>query len=276
MNDNERVEERLRRTFAQVGASTTITSRSIPPIGLDEPINQHSRLPTRRAKTVVASLVSLAVVVGAVAWITHSTPRRLNVIEGPGPSTTTRTASNLSCPLSGTAPNGETYGTIPPGGPVAKAPDFIAVLANPATRRIGGYINRTDMSHQSHPTVYGCDLTTIIGHLYPGKGVVPVGVNPETVPTVVPEEVNINALGLTVESNVAHVDFVFAEPGSPLATSLHRAGLGLGDTITRFDGSPVSSGTQLNTAAARLQPGHQVQISWTDKAGHEYTATIQT
>lgn len=239
MNENEQVEERLRRTFAQVGARTTITSRSVPPVDLDKPATPVSHRRARPAMTAVASLASLTIVAGTVAWITSGSPHRINVGGSSRPSMSTTTSSKLSCPVSGVRPDGKTYGTLPwSGGSGGTAPDFVAVTATPATDARGGYIKRADMGRGIvDPPVYGCDLTTIIGHFFPNKGVIPVGVNPETVPTVVPE--------LTPTTVVAPPTGPIAFEG-PLAATI-------GSGIDRLD-PPAPSDAPAISATAALTP----------------------
>jgi S1-C subfamily serine protease len=58
--------------------------------------------------------------------------------------------------------------------------------------------------------------------------------------------------------------------GTPAA----EAGLGAGDTIVAVDGTAVTDGEQLSALLADHAPGDQVQLSWTDAAGAEQTATV--
>lgn len=98
----------------------------------------------------------------------------------------------------GCAPTGDlrTKGTMPPPEPNGDidpraVPDFIAV-ANPNGDGIVGYVAKEYLFPE--PTtarglpalpdipVYADDLTTLIGHMVAGRGFVPLGVNPDTVP----------------------------------------------------------------------------------------------
>ena len=98
----------------------------------------------------------------------------------------------------GCAPTGDlrTKGTMPPAdahGDVdpRMAPDFIGV-ANPSGDGIIGWVAKEYLFHE--PTaapglpelpdipVYADDLTTLIGHMVPGRGFVPLGVDPDAVP----------------------------------------------------------------------------------------------
>ncbi len=59
-------------------------------------------------------------------------------------------------------------------------------------------------------------------------------------------------------------------PGSPAAA----AGLTAGSTITRFDGSPVSSASSLVATVTGLRPGQSVDVGWTDASGVAHHATL--
>ena len=80
-------------------------------------------------------------------------------------------------------------GTMPPPGPngevdPSSAPDFIAV-AGPGSG-IAGYARKEDVLDPGDGPfpVYGEDLRTIVGQMVPGKGFVPAGVDPRTVPEI--------------------------------------------------------------------------------------------
>lgn len=79
-------------------------------------------------------------------------------------------------------------GTMPPPGPngvvdASAAPDFIAVAGRDAG--IAGYARKEDVLAPGDAPfpVFGDDLRTIVGQMVPGKGFVPAGVDPATVPT---------------------------------------------------------------------------------------------
>lgn len=273
MSDDERIKERLRRTFAQVGASTTITSRSALPDDLGEATSASARRWSLRTRTAVASLGVAAIAAGGFVLITRGSAHRLDVVGGSTtePSTTTTTDPMAGCPMSGVAPNGKTFGRMPSAGPVRPGvPDYVGYTGG--TDRVVGFIRLGPTSQ----AVYACDLKTRVGNIYPRKGYVPIGIDPATVPDLVSHLVTVNALGIVVSDDVAMVEMVWAEGGSPLAVSLAQAGLVPGDTITSLDGTAVTTGASLNAATAGVQPGDAVQISWTDKAGRQHTATIQT
>ncbi len=90
-----------------------------------------------------------------------------------------------------------TKGTVPPPGPgglidSSGAPDFIAVAGRDGG--IVGYAPKELLLPQPSLTVgrpgefdipvYGEDLRTLVGRLVPGKGYVPLGVDPDTVPDI--------------------------------------------------------------------------------------------
>lgn len=78
-------------------------------------------------------------------------------------------------------------GTMPPpaaNGEVdpSTVPEFVAVAG---ASGIAGYVAKDAVlgpSEQSWP-VYADDLRTVVGHLLPGRGFVPIGVDPASVPT---------------------------------------------------------------------------------------------
>jgi hypothetical protein len=78
---------------------------------------------------------------------------------------------------------------MPPPGPngavdASSAPDFIAVAGQGPG--IVGYARRQDVlspSDKAFP-VYADDLRTVVGQMVPGKGFVPVGVDPNAVPRI--------------------------------------------------------------------------------------------
>ena len=80
-------------------------------------------------------------------------------------------------------------GTMPPPGPngvldASVAPDFIAVAGRDAG--IAGYARKEDVLGPGDApfAVYGEDLRTVVGRMVPGKGFIPAGVAPDTVPSL--------------------------------------------------------------------------------------------
>lgn len=89
--------------------------------------------------------------------------------------------------LSGCSPFAS-KGTMPPPGPngqvdASSAPDFLAVSGRDGG--IAGYAHKEDILTPGEAPfpVYGENLTTVIGQMVPGRGFVPAGVDPATVPT---------------------------------------------------------------------------------------------
>jgi hypothetical protein len=81
-----------------------------------------------------------------------------------------------------------TKGTMPPPGPngqvdPSSAPDFLAVAGRDGG--LAGYARKADVlgAGKAPFVVYGEDLSTVIGQMVPGRGFVPAGVDPATVPT---------------------------------------------------------------------------------------------
>jgi hypothetical protein len=96
-------------------------------------------------------------------------------------------------------PGHPTKGRIPEaafltnGMDAALVPDFVSVWNRDGTA-VAGYVPKEDLV-QPMPTftasrsqgqvapVYADDLTTLVGHMYPGRGFVPLGVDPNSIPT---------------------------------------------------------------------------------------------
>jgi S1-C subfamily serine protease len=53
------------------------------------------------------------------------------------------------------------------------------------------------------------------------------------------------------------------------------AGLASGDTITSFDGQPVSSAAALTQVVHTKHPGDTVSIEWTDSSGQQHSASVR-
>jgi hypothetical protein len=80
-------------------------------------------------------------------------------------------------------------GTMPPPGhngvvEGSSAPDFIAVAGQDAG--IAGYARKQDVLGPGDAPfpVFGDDLQTVVGQMAPGKGFIPAGVDPNTVPKI--------------------------------------------------------------------------------------------
>lgn len=100
----------------------------------------------------------------------------------------------LAASAAACAPGGS-KGTLPPPGlngeiDMARTPDFVAVAGS--DEGIAGYVRREYLfpmpSTTTNPAeiqswpVYAEDLSTVVGHMVPGKGFVPLGINPGLVP----------------------------------------------------------------------------------------------
>jgi hypothetical protein len=99
------------------------------------------------------------------------------------------------------APGHPTKGPIPQAAYVANGidaalvPDFVPVWGRDGTT-VAGYIPKAYILGPTLPTVtssrpegdiapvYADDLATLVGHMYPGRGFVPVGVDPNSIPTI--------------------------------------------------------------------------------------------
>jgi hypothetical protein len=98
-------------------------------------------------------------------------------------------------------PGHPTTGPIPPaaylanGIDAALVPDFVPVWDRDGTT-VAGYIPKAYILGPTLPTVtssrpeggiapvYADDLTTLVGHMYPDRGFVPLGVDPNSIPTI--------------------------------------------------------------------------------------------
>ncbi len=85
-------------------------------------------------------------------------------------------------------PQAGSKGTMPPPGPngqidASTVPDFVGVAG---AEGVVGYVAKdavlNDPGDQTWP-VYGDDLRTVVGQLMPGRGFVPLGVDPAAIPT---------------------------------------------------------------------------------------------
>jgi len=112
------------------------------------------------------------------------------------------TANAVLAPQSSVAaPGHPTKGPIPQaaflanGFDAALVPDFVPVWGRDGTS-VAGYIPKAYLLGQTTPTgvsarpvgdiapVYADDLTTLVGHMYPDRGFVPLGVDPNSIPTI--------------------------------------------------------------------------------------------
>ena len=102
---------------------------------------------------------------------------------------------------SAAAPGHPTKGPIPQAAYVANGidaalvPDFVPVWGRDGTT-VAGYIPKAYLLGQTTPTgvsarpvadilpVYADDLRTLVGHMYPDRGFVALGVDPASIPTI--------------------------------------------------------------------------------------------
>jgi S1-C subfamily serine protease len=62
--------------------------------------------------------------------------------------------------------------------------------------------------------------------------------------------------------------------GTVEGSEAESAGITRGSTITAFNGSSITSATQLSEAVAAVDAGKSVNVSWTDSSGTSHTATV--
>jgi len=107
----------------------------------------------------------------------------------------------LATRTSAAPPGHPTKGPIPQaaylatGIDAALVPDFVPVQSRDGTA-VAGYVPKAYLLGQTTPTgasarpvgdiapVYADDLTTLVGHMYPDRGFVPLGVDPNSIPTI--------------------------------------------------------------------------------------------
>jgi PDZ domain len=224
----------------------------------------HRRIVGRRvARAALATAVVATIATAAAVTSAHHTAEVQ--VRAPLPATIGRAKATRECPITGVAPNGKTYGTVPddPTGR-AKTPDYIAV--KPQNGGTAGYLNKADMLRQGPQSlpVYACDLTTVVGHLVSGIGFVPL---PGTSPPPEPPPVTRGLLGV----QIADPGPVVIQASGPAA----RVGLTPGDVIVSINNTTINSASALSAALAHSRPGDKIRISWNDTRGQEHTATVQ-
>ena len=166
-------------------------------------------------------------------------------------------------------------GTMPPPGSdgqvdPSSAPDFIAVTGPGAD--IAGYARKEDVLQPGTGPipVYGEDLRTVIGQMIPGKGFVPRGVDPGTVPDI-PVQVGPSVAGppgqqtlltIYVRNAVRQTAWLAIRAGGELIGAAgYNPGLGVGcenvpvgAQMVLLDRSPQDPGVQaLRTIYTRGQ-----------------------
>ena len=249
------------------GPAVSIADEDVTLVAIVE--RAHRRVVRRRVlagalATVLIGAIGTGVAVGATR---HSTVVR---VQGAADSTTTVPAA-ASCPNpeKGVAPNGETYGTVPPqhggGAPLPTPPDYVAVTPRTGGG-IAGYVERADMyAVPAKPMpVYACDLTTIVGYFVPGTGFVPLGGGtplslPSPTSTAVPQSSAV--LGVEVANPGTLVIGVIAN--SPAVAM----GIQAGDTIVSVNGKSTATQAAIASVLRDAHPGDEVQVSWKARDG---------
>jgi hypothetical protein len=140
----------------------------------------------------------------------------------------------------------ESNGTLDLG----QAPDFIIVVGG--SGQVVGYVPRSDLVPQSANAsmpvsgdgqllpVYGPDLSTLVGHLYPGVGYVKLGVMPTTIscPTLTTTEGNGLNTSVPCPSFSVSLPNIVGESTPVAAASLSKLGLTVNVVDVRSSTTP--------------------------------------
>jgi hypothetical protein len=186
-----------------------------------------------------------------------------------------------------------TKGTMPPPGAdgqvnASLAPDFIAVAGRDGG--IAGYAPRSYLLPEPTTTtgrpveadipVYGNDLQTLIGHMVAGKGFVPLGVDPATVPkvpvqagpSIVAGADESASLTMYVRSAAQKTSWFAIAPVGAVGAQGFNAGVGVGcldvpvgGQLVMVDRSPQDTGARAirvlyERAKATVQPEIWINI----------------
>jgi hypothetical protein len=186
-----------------------------------------------------------------------------------------------------------TKGTMPPPGAdghvnASLAPDFIAVAGRDGG--IAGYVPRSYLLPEPTTTtgrpveadipVYGNDLQTLIGHMVAGKGFVPLGVDPATVPkvpvqagpSIVAGADESASLTMYVRSAAQKTSWFAIAPVGAVGAQGFNAGVGVGcldvpvgGQLVMVDRSPQDTGARAirvlyERAKATVQPEIWINI----------------
>lgn len=145
-----------------------------------------------------------------------------------------------------------TKGLIPisPNGSLElnKAPSFVSVVSG---GKVVGYVPRADIvpgkpgtpvpnGTRGVMTVYGSNLRTVVGHMYPGVGFVALGATPSTSCTTVTTIVGGNPTSTTCTGTAIMVPNVVGMSTPSAAAKL--SGLGFFTNIVNVDSTTVPSG----------------------------------
>ena len=128
-----------------------------------------------RRRIALLGLPSIALSVGFV----------LSILMIASASAAAPTASKGLIPAAAVLPNGDFDPRL--------VPDFVSTYGRDG-ESIAGYVPKEYLLHANLPVVskdlptlpdipvYGEDLKTLVGHMVPGKGFIPLGVDPATIP----------------------------------------------------------------------------------------------
>ena len=180
-------------------------------------------------------------------------------------------------------------GTMPPAGlngqvDASAAPDFIAVAGNDGG--VAGYVPRqyllaeptTTVARPEEPEipVYADDLQTLIGHMVAGRGFVPVGVDPLTVP-LIPFQAGPSAAVQPSAStdltlyvwNATTQQAWFAVHETVAAGFANGGGVGcfnlvVGEQLVMLDRAPQEAGARMLRILFRRTQANDRPILWVD------------
>lgn len=180
-------------------------------------------------------------------------------------------------------------GTMPPPGPngvvdPSLAPDFMAVAGRDGG--IAGYVPKRYLLPVPGPPlepdvpVYADDLQTLVGHMVNGKGFVPIGVDPGTVPNI-PVQVAPSLAGppgpstsltIYVRSAIAPITWLeIRSAGEMTGATGYNNGLGVGcddipmdGEVVLLDRSPDDPGAQMLRTIYTRDPANFPATLWVD------------
>lgn len=145
---------------------------------------------------ILAFAVGAVFVVNSVEYVqpnrttaaTHTAQQRVHPQSAHPQSTHTPTDSDSQTPIAGPIPESAVNPAFPHGIDLSQVPDFIPTMSN---GKVVGFVPKSqffptssapqtpaELEASSVLTVYGPDLTTVIGHMYPGQVFVPSGETP--------------------------------------------------------------------------------------------------
>jgi hypothetical protein len=134
---------------------------------------------------------------------------------------------------------------------ISKAPDFISVIVGD---KVIGYSPKSDLIPPTGSTqtpagfgstpipVFSGDVTTLIGHMYPGIGFVALGHSPKSAPCV-PESVTDGTATRTIPCQSVSVTLPNVVGMSTPTAAGQLSGLGVVVNVVNADSSTVPAGT---------------------------------